>query len=105
MRDFIFADLKESIPANNVTFRTDAIDANQQFFTIFEVRGLDNVPWAQQKKARLLAVGKNKTKLVSKQELIDIAALYWLNLVSQDTNGSNAVTLVTAVDDSDTHSW
>lgn len=103
MRDFIFADLKESVPANNVTFRTDAVDSKQEFFQIYEVRGLNNVPWKQQKKAKLLGVPSKGR--YSRQQFIDIAAAFWLNLVSQNTDGSNAVTLVTAVDDSDTQSW
>lgn len=102
MRDFVFADLGESIPANNVTFRTDAIGSSQEFFTIFEVRGLDNVPWAKQKKAKLLGFTKTQT---SRQALIAVAAALSLNLVSQETNGSGAVTLVTALSDSDTSSW
>jgi len=103
MRDFIFADLGESIPANNVLFRTDAIGAAQEFFQIYEVRGLDNVPWSKQKKAKLLGVPTKGR--YTRQQFIDIAAQFQLNLVSQDTNGGNAVTLVTATNDSDTVSW
>ncbi len=103
MRDLIFADLGESIPANNVTFRTDALTSDQENFNIYEVRGLDNVPWAQQKKARLLGI---PTKgIYTRSQMIAIAANYQLNLVSQNTDGSNAVTIVTATNDSDTHSW
>lgn len=103
MRDFIFADLHESVPANNVIFRTDAISATQEFFNIYEVRGLSNVPWAQQKKAKLLGIPSKGR--YTRQQFIDIAAAFWLNLTSQATDGSGSVTLVTATNDSDTVSW
>lgn len=102
MRDFIFADLGESIPANNVTFRTDALNSNSEFFTVLQVTGLNNVAWSDQKKAALLAFGKRET---SRQELIAVASLLSLNLISQNANGSDSVTLVTATNDSDTESW
>jgi|JI9StandDraft_2_1071091.scaffolds.fasta_scaffold01928_14 hypothetical protein len=102
MRDFIFADLGESIPANNVTFRTDALNRDSEFFTVLQVTGLNNVVWSDQKKAALLAFGKRET---SRQELIAVASLLSLNLISQNANGSDAVTIVTATNDSDTESW
>lgn len=102
MRDFIFADLGESVPANNVIFRTDAMTSSSENFTVHQITGLDDVTWDQQKKAALLAIGKKQT---TRQTLINYAALYSLNLISQKTDGSNAVTLVTATNDSDTESW
>jgi len=102
MRDFIFADLGESIPANNVIVRTDALAASTENFTVHQISGLDDVEWAQQKKAALLAIQKRET---TRQTLIDLASLYSLNLISQNTDGSDAVTLATATNDSDSESW
>lgn len=103
MRDFIFADLGESIPANNVVFRTDALNRDSENITIMQVTGIGNIAWSKQKKAALMQF-RNGQK-TTRSALIAIAGQLSLNLISQNANGSDAVTLVTATNDSDTTSW
>lgn len=98
MKDFIFRDVADS--RSMVVFRTDLINGDN--FTIHTIDGLDTITENQTKKKALLQFLKVTT---TKQDLIAFALEWELDLVVQESDGSESVTLVDDDSDSDAGSW
>lgn len=104
MKDFIFSDPSET--TTTVIFRTDLIGSNDHF-NIMRITGLDIAdikPWQNKKRALLAQLWKRGT-YSSKGDFITFAIAQGLNLVVQDSNGDNAVTLVAYLSDFGASSW
>ena len=100
MKDFIFSDPSES--DSKVIYRTDLIGSNQNF-TVHQITGLEDANRHRQVKVALLkAFGKQK---YSKQQFITFAQAHDLDLVMQDTDGSNSEILVDYNSDWASDSW
>lgn len=105
MRDFVFTDPSES--TKQVIFRTDAVNAASNNFTILDIIGndpkVDIYGHDQWKRTALLSFKDGR--VTSQGALIEFATQWQLNLVVQDASGANSSTLVDWDSDSSADSW
>jgi len=103
--DFIITDPSESTA--RVELRTDLSIGSNSNFTIMQRKGLGEgavQPWMNKKRAALAAF-PHRGLYTNKQTIIAFCTLWGLNLVQQDANGDNQVTLVSYLSDAGASSW